>query len=162
MSSTERPDPAVSFFHEIVAPTVADFLRAPESRRLGCLACLALASMADHFFHARSVPVEGHTNADAFRRSLGAQHWGVGVVIGVANAAKHVVRRPGRVGYEDVQAQEITFGNLRCGWPINGREVMIEVEPDNLWLLSTLTEAAMDFWKGKLGLACSDTAATDG
>lgn len=152
MNGPEVADPAASFFREIVAPTVADFLSTPDSRRLGCLACLALASMADHYFHARTAPVEGHNNPDEFRRSLGAQHWGAGVVIGVANATKHVVRRPGRAGYEDVQTQSITMGNLRAGWPMNGRMVMVEVEPGNIWLLRDLVRASFDFWQKKLSL----------
>jgi hypothetical protein len=145
-------DDALAFFQEMVEPTVAEFLVRPDDRRSGCLACLSLASMSDHYFHSRPESVEGAQDADAFRRAVSAKNWAVGQVIGVANATKHVRRRPGRVGYQDVSVQEISMGNLRCGWPINGTEVMIEVKEDDLWLLSDLVEEAIKFWKLRLGV----------
>jgi hypothetical protein len=128
-------DDALAFFQEMVEPTVAEFLTRPDDRRRGCVACLS---------------VEGSLDADAFRRSVSGKNWAVGQVIGVANATKHVQRRPGRVGYQDVSVQEINAGNLRCGWPINGTEVMIEVKEDELWLLSDLVEEAVNFWRLRL------------
>jgi hypothetical protein len=106
--------------------------------------------MSDHYFYSRPASVEGSLDADAFRRSVSGKNWAVGQVIGVANATKHVQRRPGRVGYQDVSVQEINAGNLRCGWPINGTEVMIEVKEDELWLLSDLVEEAVNFWRLRL------------
>lgn len=144
-------DDAVTFFQEMVEPTVAEFHKHPADRRRGCLACLCIASMADHYFHARPEGREGCSTADQFRQKVSGINLAVGQVIGVANATKHVVRRRGRVGYQDVSSQQITLGILRFGWPINGTHVMIEVEDGNLWLLSQLVEAAMTFWHDRLG-----------
>jgi hypothetical protein len=143
-------DEALTFFREIVGPTVAEFLDRPDDRRLGCLACLCLASMADHFFHARAER-DGCCDARAFRRRIAAANWAVGQVIGIANATKHVERRPGRVGYHDIAPRQIACGNLRAGWPINGRRVMVEAE-GRLWLLSHLVKAAFAFWQTQLEL----------
>ncbi len=145
-------DEGLTFFRDMVEPTVAEFLARPDDRRRGCLACLCLASMADHYFHARPAFRDGCGDADAFRRKIAGASWAVGQVIGIANATKHVVRRPGRVGYEDIAERQIAFGNLRCGWPINGRQVMVEVEGGKLWLLSHLAQAALEFWRGRLAL----------
>lgn len=77
-------------------------------------------------------------------------NWSVGTIIGIANATKHALPRPGRLEFGDVFADDITCGNLRCDWPINGREVMVEVAPDNLWLLSDLVEEAARYWAEKV------------
>ncbi|HYG87247.1 MAG TPA: hypothetical protein VD978_13400 [Azospirillum sp.] len=108
--------------------------------------------MADHYFHARPELREGYADANAFRRAIGESHWALRQVIGVANATKHVERRPGRVGYQDVSSQSITCGNLRAGWPISGTQVMIEVDGGEFWLLSRLVEAAREFWRNRLAL----------
>jgi len=141
---------AATFFAEMVLPTVAEFLRGRADKRLGCNACLALASMSDHYFHTLGAAVAPHFDVDKYRRSHAAKNWAVGTIIGIANATKHVLRKPGRVGFGDVFADNITCGNLRCGWPINGREVMVEVAPDNLWLLSDLVEEATRYWIEKV------------
>lgn len=146
-------DKALEFFRDMVEPTVAEFLRAPTDRRQGCLASLCLSSMADHYFHARSKPEEGCVNENVFRKKVGDTNWAMKQVIGVANATKHVRPLPGRVGYDDVFSLEITCGNLRAGWPINGLMVMIEVEEGNVWLLSQIVEAAMRFWEERLHLS---------
>ena len=146
---------AAAFHSEIVEPTVADFLANRADKRRGCLACLVLASMSDHYFHTPGAVVDGHPDANAYRQSHGAACWAAGVVIGVANATKHVLRRPGRVGFSDVFADDISVGNMRCDWPIEGREVMIEVTPDNLWLLGDLVEAAARYWTEKVSLIAS-------
>jgi hypothetical protein len=150
MGEQTAPDDAVAFFQEIVEPTVAEFLEMPADRRLGCLACLCLASMADHYFHALPESCVGSANADIFRQKVANANWAVGQVIGVANATKHFQRRPGRVGYKDVSAQQITLGNLRAGWPISGAAVMVEVADGNVWLLTQLVETAMTFWGDRL------------
>lgn len=145
-------DPALAFFHEMVEPTVEEFLANPQDKRRGCLACLVLSSMADHYYQSRPAPVDGHTDVHFFRRSLGTATWAFGQVLGVANATKHVLRRKGRVGFEDVTVQEIQLGLFQCGWPMNGEETMVETRPGDIWLLSQLVEAATDVWRQKLGL----------
>ena len=134
----------------MVEPTVSEFLADPSDHRKGCLACLCLASMADHFFHARPDSRGGCKDADSFRAMVGKSDWAVGQIIGIANATKHVERRRGRVGYQDVSAQKITLGNLRCGWPFNGSQVMVETKAGELWLLSHLVEAAMVYWRNRV------------
>jgi hypothetical protein len=141
---------AATFFAEMVLPSVAEFLRERADKRRGCLACLALASMSDHFFRTQGTPVAPHRDADSCRRSHAAVNWSVGTIIGIANATKHALRKPGRVGFGDVFADDIAWGNLRCGWPINSREVMVQVAPDNLWLLSDLVGEAARYWAGKV------------
>ena len=89
-------------------------------------------------------------NEVAFRSALGDANWALWQVSGVANAFKHVVRHSGRVGYQDVSVQDVTCGNARCGWPINGTHVMIEVKEGELWLLSGLVEEALSFWRSRL------------
>lgn len=145
-------DGAAMFFHEIVEPTVAEFLSQTDDKRRGCLACLSLSAMADHYFHARPEGREGCSDANRFRWKVGEINWAVGQVNGVANATKHVERRQGRVGYQDVSSQQITVGNLRVGWPVNGTQIIIEVEHGNLWLLSQLVEVAMTFWRNRLAM----------
>ena len=145
-------DNAAEFFHEFVEPTVAEFLAHPSDRRLGCLACLCLASMADHYFHARPKPIDGHTDPNRFRATIGDSNWAAGQVIGVANATKHVLRLSGRVGYDDISSQDITCDNLQCDWPINGTVVIIDVGNDDQWLLSTLVEEAIKYWRNRLAV----------
>jgi hypothetical protein len=141
---------AATFFAEMVLPSIAEFLKDRADKRRGCIACLVLASMSDHYFHTPGAAVAPHRDADSYRRSHAAVNWSVGTIIGIANATKHVLRKPGRVGFGDVFADDIDCGNLRCGWPINGREVMVEVAPDNLWLLSDLVEEAARYWAEKV------------
>ncbi|MBB3264072.1 hypothetical protein FHW79_001687 [Azospirillum sp. OGB3] len=150
LDALSEGDGAVEFFREMVEPTVAEFLDRPDDRRLGCLACLCLASMADHYFHARPRMRDERADPNGFRRKIGESHWAVRQVIGVANATKHVVRLTGRVGYQDISAQPITCANLRAGWPINGNQEMVEVEGGELWLLADLVEAALEFWRDRL------------
>jgi len=145
-------DDALAFFREMVEPTVTEFLERSDDRRRGCLACLCLASMADHYFHARPEAREGCRRVDEFRCKVGTANWAVKQVIDLANAIKHFERKPKRVGYQDVSAQKITCGNLRCGWPISGIQVMVEVEGGELWLLSHLVKAALAFWRDRLAL----------
>lgn len=149
-ADTDLASDAATFFAEMVLPTVAEFLRDRADKRRGCLACLALASMSDHYFYTPGAVVNGNPDANSFRQSHSAANWAVGTVIGVANATKHVRRRSGRAGFNDVFADDISFGNMRCGWPINGREVMVEVAPGDVWLLSELVEEAASYWKAKV------------
>jgi hypothetical protein len=48
-----------------------------------------------------------------------------------------------------VFADDITFCNLRCGWPINGRKVLAEAAPEHLWLLSEFVGEAAGYWAMK-------------
>lgn len=116
-------DPAVEFYRQIVEPTVAQFLTQPDDARLGCLACLVLASMADHYFHAREKPLEGHDEVGRFRFALGEARWPYRQVLAVANATKHVLPYRDRLGFRQIGIDDIHAGNLRCDWPISGRFV---------------------------------------
>lgn len=153
LDALSEGDGAIEFFREIVEPTVAEFLNRSDDRRLGCLACLCLASMSDHYFCARPRLRDECADANVFRRKIGQSHWAVRQVIGIANATKHVQRLPGRVGYQDISRQSITCSNLSAGWPISGNQVMIEVEGGDLWLLADLVEAALEFWRDRLAEA---------
>jgi hypothetical protein len=46
-------DNATAFFRDVVEPTVAEFMHDRSNKRLGCLACLAVASMTEHYFYGR-------------------------------------------------------------------------------------------------------------
>lgn len=151
-------DPAVAFYRQIVEPTVVQFLTQPSDARLGCLACLVLASMADHYFHAREKPVEGHDEVGRFRFALGETHFPYRQILSVANATKHVLPSRGRLGFEQIEPDDIHVGNLRCGWPINGRYVMITVRADEQWPLHRLVALARDMWVEKLGLSAPAVA----
>jgi hypothetical protein len=146
ITGREGYDPASWFYDEIVQPSVAESLRQTDNLRLGILACFVLAHMADHFFHARH-PAPG---LDAFRKELRG-NGAFRLIDDLTNGVKHVKRgRDGRLGFDDLGEQEITAGNMHCGWPINGKEIMVE-DAENLWLLSQLIEAADEMWKAKLG-----------
>ena len=145
-------DGASAFFRDIVEPTVAEFLAGAGDQRRGCLACLCLASMVDHYFHARPEFRQGCRTVQAFSRNIASANWAVGQVIGVANATKHFARTEDRVGYEDIKTRPIAFGNARCGWPINGAYVMLQDPEGKVWLLSHLAEAALEFWRNRLTL----------
>ena len=152
--SNQPADDALLFFREMVEPTVAEFMANRADRRRGCLACLVLASMTEHFFHAR--PVLNALSRASFKTTIRNENWAVGAIADVANATKHVVgaKERGKWSYNDLQAMEIgQCGVLRCGWPINGEEVL--VGSDHEWRLSELIECVMEFWRTKLGLANS-------
>ncbi len=74
----------------------------------------------------------------------------------VANATKHVERKPNRLGYDDLGRRQIDMSNARCGWPMNGPAVMIEARPGELWLLSQLVEVSLLMWREELGLTDDD------
>jgi hypothetical protein len=148
-----KPAAAIEFYQQVVAPTVAEFLARPDNHRLACLACLCLSAVAEHYTHATAEASEAASAIKALRRSSREENWAVGQVNDIANATKHVVRNGSGVGYHDFGAQEISFGNLRCGWPINGTQVMVETEPGTLWLVTDLVASADQWWKGKLGLS---------
>ena len=143
---------ASEFYHEVVAPTVSDFLNRPHDRRLACLACLCLSSMAVHYIHAVAEPAKISKEISSFWTAVRAENWAVGQVHDIANATKHVIRRGPGVGYGDVSSQQIVVGNLRAGWPFAGMQVMVEVEPGNVWLVKDLVEAANQWWRDKLTL----------
>jgi hypothetical protein len=145
-------DRALWFFQEVVEPFVEEFLRDPASMRLGCVACIVLDSMVDHYFHAR--PIEGAaTNPERLRAALSA-NWAFRQVSAVANAMKHVKpdRRTDRSGFEKVETWRIDLGNFRAGWPMSGDEVMVDVAPSGSWPLPQLVKAAEEMWRGKLNL----------
>ena len=144
-------DDAMLFFREVVEPTVDEFMVDRASKRRGCLACLALASMAEHYFHARpNLPLG---KLAEFKPAIRTENKAVSWIADVANATRHVHRRdkPSRIGYGDMQPLETgQVGVLRAGWPIGGEEVL--VGHDHEWRLSTLIETTMTFWRAKLHL----------
>jgi hypothetical protein len=148
ITGREGADSETWFYAEIVSPTVVEYLTQRDSVRRGVLACVALANMANHYFHARQ-PVASLRNFRTELRKNGAFR----LVEDVANGTKHVKRgtrsNDKHLGFEDIGAQEINFGNLRCGWPFHGTEVMVE-DDGNLWLLSQLVTAADEMWRNKL------------
>jgi hypothetical protein len=158
MTEEGGSDPALGFFHDIVEPTVAEFLHQPHDTRLGLLACLTLASMSDHYFHARPRDVAPCRQPGHFRGMLKDAHFAFRQVADIANATKHVQPLPGRAALQHMSEQDVTVGLLRAGWPINGRMVMLEVRPGEWWLLSDLVQAATDMWREKLGLAPGSAA----
>jgi hypothetical protein len=151
-------DRALWFFQEVVEPTVEGFLREPESMRLGCLACMALDSMVEHYFHAR--PIEGGASAPERLRAALSVNWAFKQVSAVANATKHVKpdRRRDRIGFEAVETRRIDFSTARFGWPISGDQVMVDVAPSGPWPLSQLVTAAQEMWRVKLDLAAAAAA----
>lgn len=149
----DSPAAAIEFYKQVVEPTVAEFFAHPSDKRLACLACLCLSALAEHYVHATAETSEAKSIVKALRLSSRRDNWAVGQVNDIANATKHVTRSGPGIGYGDLGAQEIAIGNLRCGWPINGVQVMVETSPDELWLVTDLVESANEWWKRKLGLA---------
>ena len=144
-------DDALLFFNEVVEPTVKEFMADRANKRLGCLACLALASMTEHYFHARLDHAYGKKNE--FKGAIRKENRAVGWIADAANATRHVLRpdESSGIGYGDMQRLEIGLvGVLRAGWPIGGEEVLVGREHE--WRLSTLIEDALSFWQGKLHL----------
>lgn len=152
LPSDDLDDPALLFLQEMVEPTVLEFLAAPDDKRRGCLACLVLSSMTEHYFHAR--PALAGAGLAAFKAAIRKDNQAVGWIADVANATKHV-RRHGRqgtsrLGYGDVRSEEMgQCDMIQADWPIEGEEVL--VGPDWDWRLSDLIEATMAFWQGKVG-----------
>lgn len=147
---------AQAFFRAVVEPTVAEFLADPADKRRGCLACLALASMTEHYFHAHAdLAVGGEAALGKLKSNLRRENAALGWIADVANATKHVLRpasRGNRVGYRDVEVIATNeCGVARVGWPLDGEEVV--VGPEREWLLRELVEEAMRFWRARLPLA---------
>lgn len=157
-----EPDAATWFYREVVEPTVIEFLGKPDDIRLGCLACIALSSMVEHYYHARRQELGGQ-NAQDFRRSL-AELSAAEIVFDVANATKHVVadrKRP--YGFKAVEKIElndasyksnenessIDFGDLE--FPI-GSQVMVPAGNDLICVLAAQVEAVHEMWCSKLGI----------
>lgn len=157
-TAAQPENAAVAFFHEMVEPTVAEFIAAPDDRRLGCLACLVLSSLADHYFHAFEAPKLIDVSPKKLRAAVGefrsiaaTENWSVNQIHDVANAAKHFAKVGDRVTLDNLEADEIgQCGVGRCGWPLNGRYVILEVAPNNTWLLSDLVEEAVRYWRSRL------------
>lgn len=138
-------DNASRFVLEMVEPTVAEFLAEPSDKRRGCLACLALASMTEHYHAARISDADSGAFKGAVRKECPPMGW----ISDVANATKHVIAFKDRIGFEDVQSKEMgRFGVQRFGWPFSGTEVL--VGDNSQWRLTDLVQAAMTFWRGKL------------
>lgn len=144
------PTAAIEFYQQVVEPTVAEFLSHPSDKRLACLACLCISALAEHYVHATSENSEAKLVIKALRLSSRKDNWAVGQVHDIANATKHFSRSASGIGYGDLDAQEIVVGNLCCGWPINGVEVMVETSPGRWWLVADLVESANEWWKRKL------------
>lgn len=150
------PEAAINFYMEVVEPTVTSFLNKPNDKRLACLACLCLSALAEHYIHATTEREAAASALKAFRISSRNENWAIGQVNDIANATKHVIRRGSGLGYQDINTEEIIVGNLQCGWPINGEEVMVETSPDKLWLVTDLVETTNEWWRTKLGLVDRD------
>lgn len=149
--SVPSNDDALQFFREVVEPTVAEFMADRANKRLGCLACLALASMTEHYAHARLGGTE--QACETFKRASRKENKAVGWIADVANATRHVARsvKHGAMGFRDIQAMEMgQCGVMRCGWPMWDEEIIVGTE--HQWILSELIECAMGFWRQKLGL----------
>jgi hypothetical protein len=152
MDDSQPPaDDALLFFREVVEPTVAEFMGDRANKRRACLACLAVASMTEHYFYARPelAPLRTHE----FKAKVRSENWAVGAVADIANATKHVVGDEGRGkwGYDDLNTYQLNrFGIMRAGWPLGGHEVL--AGPDRAWRVSTLLDTATTFWKRKLGI----------
>ena len=140
---------ALRFFREIVEPTVAEFMADPSDKRRGCLACLVLASLTEHYTHTFADASE--QDRPDTKRSLRQGNKAVDWIAQVANATRHVKpdRKPKGIGFSDIQAMDMgQCGVMRCGWPMGGEEVLVGSEHE--WRLSDLLECAMDFWRRKL------------
>ncbi len=136
-------DDALAFFHDMVEPTVAEFMVDCADKRRGCLACLALASMTEHYVRSRLCGTE---QAKAFKAAIRNENKAVGWIADVANATRHVVRlaKHDAISFDNIKVMEMgRCGVLRCDWPINGEEVL--VGPDHEWRLGELIECTMDF-----------------
>jgi hypothetical protein len=147
----DSPAAAIEFYQSVVEPTVAEFFARPSDERLACLACLCLSALAEHYVHATAEASGAKSIVKALRLSSRSDNWAVGQVNDIANATKHVIRSGPGIGYRDVGAQEITVGNLRCGWPINGVQVMVETSPGTLWLVRNLVASADEVVERKAG-----------
>ena len=150
-SSPSQTD-AHRFFREIVEPTVGEFMVDPSDKRRGCLACLVLASLTEHYTltFAGASKKEREDMKLAFYNENKAVQW----VADVANATRHVKRDPKfkKIGFSDIQTMNMGQCDvLRCGWPIDGEEVLVGSEHE--WRLADLLEWAMDFWRQKLASA---------
>jgi hypothetical protein len=154
-------DDAMLFFREVVEPTVAEFMTDRSNKRRGCLACLAVASMTEHYFHARSELAS--LGKAEFKAKVRKEDWAVGAIADVANATKHVLGHShrGKWGYDDVSTHQLnTVGTMRAGWPVGGREVLIG--SDRAWRLSILLNAAVTFWQAKLAIVPTPGAEESG
>lgn len=78
-------DSVTVFFHEIVEPTVAEFLTSPNDKRRGCLAAFALSAMADHFYQARPDTAESLAR---FKSDIRGLNGAVGLVADVSNTTQ--------------------------------------------------------------------------
>lgn len=156
MSDSLLPvDNAVRFLLEIVEPTVAEFMTDKADKRRACLACLALASLTEHYLYAR---FGGKKDAATkCKTDFYNENNAVKLVADVANATRHVVRWEGTnsFGCSAIESMEIgQCGIMRCGWPIGGEEVLVGDERE--WRLSELVESTMRFWHEKLDLDAPD------
>ena len=93
MTTDHAADPALAFFREVVEPTVMEFLADPADKRRGCLACLAVAGMTEHYFHARpALAAGGEAALKKLKGALRDENKILGWIADVANATKHVER----------------------------------------------------------------------
>lgn len=147
----ESAAPDIQFFREMVEPTVDEFVAGKSNLRRGLLACLMIAAMTEHYFHAH--PEIGGLKGDykgPLRDPAQGGNFAVGLIADVSNGTKHVTVSHGRIGYNQTQTHEMgAAGTLRAGWPIGGQEVLVGFNRE--WRLSQLIESALDFWRQKLG-----------
>lgn len=154
-------DRAWEWFKEIVEPTVAEFLEQPDSKRKGCLAILAVASMTEHYFHARLADLVPNESKDERKKRLGRfkaevrdykQGTGVfpiGLVADLANATKHVEAKNGISHEGMIPTPANVCGVMKCDWPL-GLGVEILVGKNQEWRLVDMLECCMTFWCKKL------------
>ncbi len=156
MSDPAPEDRALWFFREIVEPTVKEALQDWDDLRRSCLAAIALASMADHYFHARPKPLDGCTTEDKFRAHMGSLSWDYGLVLEVANGVKHAVRRdPIAPGMAQIQQRSLGLGIGRVGeMRLNGAiQVVVEFAPGQFHTLERLIAQSAAMWRTRLGVA---------
>lgn len=157
--SLATEDDALLFFREIVEPTVDEFMADRSNRRRGCLASLVVASMVEHYLHARP-DIARRGKSSFLEECRKTKDWPVAAVVDVANATKHVVRDPKRGrrsdgeawAYTDIDVRPLNqCGVMQAGWPLGGEEVLVGLS--RVSRLATLIECAMASWRDRLGIA---------
>ncbi|MBB5372275.1 hypothetical protein [Acidocella aromatica] len=166
MDAGRIDDPAQWFFDAVVEPTAHEAITALNDMRRGCLACLALSAMGEHFIHARrqmaqsiiqqhlpeQVPPRfpdklGDYERTAFWKALAARCWDYGVVRDVANATKHVTPSGDKVGFDDVRNTRLGFGVSKFSWPFASEAILVDTGSGGPFMLSQLVHASLAMWR---------------
>lgn len=159
MDQISIPASAVVFFTEVVEPTVLEFLNDGGSLRRGVLAALVLTHMADHLFHATPRTRPFDAEFETFKADLAGECGAVGLMLEVANATKHLVRRKSdQLHYSAIQAREAMCGEFMCGMRLGESLVFVKpTDADYEVHLDQWVAEAWRFWRLKLGLGTSGT-----